>query len=280
MADSAKPILFAGGVAGVALLGVAWMFAASSGSNAEREAAARYEAAVARDGDIFKLAAVSEEPATEETAAEQPEEEQPEAAEPETAASGEAESQPAETAAAEAEPEETAETEAPEPEATETAGEQAETPEEPAETAETEEEPPAETEVAAANVEEPAEEEPAQEEPAEESAVVASVGGDAEKGAKVFRKCKACHQVGEGAENKVGPQLNGILGRVVGGLEDFSYSKAFQEAKAGGEVWDAESLAEFLAAPRKVMKGTKMAFAGLRKEDDRTDVIAYLARGE
>ena len=96
------------------------------------------------------------------------------------------------------------------------------------------------------------------------------------EGEKIFKRCTACHQVGEGAENRVGPQLNGVIGRTAGTLEGFSYSDAMVEAGAGGLVWSAETLAAYLENPRKMVKGTKMAFAGLRKEEDRAAVIAYI----
>jgi len=100
--------------------------------------------------------------------------------------------------------------------------------------------------------------------------------GDAAKGERVFKKCAACHAVGEDAKNRVGPHLNDLFGRAAGGLEDFRYSKAIAAAGEGGTVWDAESLAEFLEKPRDFIKGTKMSFAGLRKAGEREDVIAYL----
>ncbi|WP_195822231.1 c-type cytochrome [Roseobacter sp. MH60115] len=103
------------------------------------------------------------------------------------------------------------------------------------------------------------------------------VTGDAEKGEKVFRKCKACHAVGEGAENKVGPVLNGIVDRAFGAVDGFSYSDALMEAAAEGKAWTPEELDAFLQKPRSYLKGTKMSFAGLRKDDDRANVIAYLA---
>ncbi len=104
--------------------------------------------------------------------------------------------------------------------------------------------------------------------------------GDAEAGEKVFKKCKACHQVGEDAKNRVGPVLNGIVGQPAGALADFKYSSALQERAAEGLVWTNEELSAFLASPKKYMKGTKMSFAGLRKDDDIEDVIAYLATFE
>lgn len=107
--------------------------------------------------------------------------------------------------------------------------------------------------------------------------VTAFAEGDAEAGEKVFRKCKACHAVGEGAENKVGPQLNGIVGRSVASVEGFGYSDVLTGMAEEGKVWTPEELAAFLEKPRDYAKGTKMSFAGLRKEEDRMDVIAYLA---
>ena len=97
--------------------------------------------------------------------------------------------------------------------------------------------------------------------------------GDAAKGEKVFKKCKACHVVEEG-KNKTGPSLYGVVGRAAGSIEGYKYSKAMA---GSGLVWDAETLAAYLTNPKKYLKGTKMAFAGLKKEKDRADVIAYLA---
>lgn len=97
-----------------------------------------------------------------------------------------------------------------------------------------------------------------------------------ESGEKVFNKCKACHQVGEGAKNRSGPVLNGIMGRAFASVDGFKYSKVFQTAADDGRVWDEAAMAEFLAKPRAYMKGTKMGFAGLKKEDDVAAVIAYL----
>ncbi len=100
--------------------------------------------------------------------------------------------------------------------------------------------------------------------------------GDPVKGEKVFKKCKSCHAVGEGAANKVGPHLNGIIDNEIASVEGFKYSKAFIERKAEGFVWTVEELDAYLTKPKKHTKGTKMSFAGLRKEDQRADVIAYL----
>ena len=104
--------------------------------------------------------------------------------------------------------------------------------------------------------------------------------GDPAEGEKVFRKCKACHAVGEDAKNKVGPQLNGIVGAEIASVEGFNYSDAFMEKKAEGLVWDEATLDAYLAKPRDFIAKTKMSFAGLRKEDEREDVIAYLKQFE
>lgn len=96
------------------------------------------------------------------------------------------------------------------------------------------------------------------------------------EGEGLFRRCAACHAIGEGAVNRVGPQLNRVYGRVAGSLEDFEYSDAMTAAGEAGMVWDEAQLTGFLANPREHVPGTKMAFAGLRKEEDIAAVIAYL----
>ncbi|WP_405112019.1 c-type cytochrome [Phaeobacter sp. BS52] len=96
------------------------------------------------------------------------------------------------------------------------------------------------------------------------------------KGEKTFRKCKACHQIGAGAKSKTGPILNGIIGAPAAHVEGFRYSKAMKAAAESGLVWDEAELAAFLAKPKKYMKGTKMSFAGLKKDADIEAVIAYL----
>ncbi len=101
--------------------------------------------------------------------------------------------------------------------------------------------------------------------------------GDPEAGEGVFRRCGACHAVGEDAQNRVGPELNQLFGRVPGSLEGFSYSPAMQEF-GDTHVWDAEMLHGYLQAPREVVPGTKMAFAGLRSDEDLVDLLAYLAQ--
>ena len=106
--------------------------------------------------------------------------------------------------------------------------------------------------------------------------ILPSQAGDAEKGAKIYRKCVSCHMIGDGAKNRVGPQLNGIIGREIGAIADYKYSKAMVQYAATAKIWSEENLAAYLESPRKLVKGGRMAFAGLRKEKDRADVIAYL----
>ena len=102
--------------------------------------------------------------------------------------------------------------------------------------------------------------------------------GDVKAGEKVYRKCKACHMVGDDAKAKVGPVLNNIYGATAGVNEDFvkKYSKAMIEKGEEGLVWTPEIMVEYLEKPRDFVKGTKMAFAGIKKEEDRINVAAYL----
>ena len=95
-------------------------------------------------------------------------------------------------------------------------------------------------------------------------------------GAKVFKKCKACHQIGEGAKNRSGPILTGIVNGAAGAVDGFKYSKPMKKAADGGLVWTEAELAAFLAKPRAYLKGTKMSFAGLKKEADQKALIEYL----
>ncbi len=104
--------------------------------------------------------------------------------------------------------------------------------------------------------------------------------GDAAAGEKVFRKCKSCHQVGDGAKNRIGPVLTGIVDNEIASVEDFKYSKAFLAKKEEGLVWTEEVLDTYLTKPKKFIKGTKMSFSGLKKEQQRADIIAYLSTFE
>ncbi|PSC04579.1 cytochrome c family protein [Alsobacter soli] len=101
----------------------------------------------------------------------------------------------------------------------------------------------------------------------------AAFAQDAAAGEKVFLKCKACHQIGEGAKNGVGPNLNGVVGRKAGTVEGYSYSEA---NKSSGLTWDEATLKEYLKNPKAKVPGTKMIFPGLPNEADIDNVIAYL----
>ncbi len=137
----------------------------------------------------------------------------------------------------------------------------------------------------------PAEEAPAEEAPAEEASadeassegddmasggeseyLVAGLTGDPEAGRRVFARCRSCHVLEEGV-NRVGPSLYGIIGREAGSVEGFRYSEA---NASSGVTWTEENLFEYLENPREYIPGTIMAFPGLRDEQDRADVIAYI----
>ncbi len=97
--------------------------------------------------------------------------------------------------------------------------------------------------------------------------------GDISHGEKVFKKCAACHSIVKGGKNAIGPALYNVVGRKVGAIEDYKYSKALASYDKN---WSFEELNGFLIKPAKWIKGTKMAYAGLRKEKDRASVIKYL----
>ena len=97
--------------------------------------------------------------------------------------------------------------------------------------------------------------------------------GDVAAGEKIFKKCAACHSINKGGENNIGPALYNVVGRKIGGITDYKYSKALVEYN---KEWSFEELNGFLIKPAKWIKGTKMAYAGLRKESDRASVIKYL----
>ena len=105
----------------------------------------------------------------------------------------------------------------------------------------------------------------------------ALAGGDAAAGEKVFKKCKACHTIGEGAKRRTGPPLNNMVGTVLGEFEDFKYSKGMVALSEAGTVWTIENLNAFFTKPRDFVAKTKMSFAGLKDEEDRANLIAYLA---
>lgn len=99
--------------------------------------------------------------------------------------------------------------------------------------------------------------------------------GDAAKGAKVFNKCKACHVV-DAETNRVGPHLKGIIGRKIASVADYKYSDSMVEFGAARGEWTDEVFLEYIEDPKKDVPKTKMAFAGIKKEDDRKDLLAYL----
>nr|WP_245198080.1 cytochrome c family protein [Jiella mangrovi] len=104
-----------------------------------------------------------------------------------------------------------------------------------------------------------------------------ALAGDPAAGEKVFNKCKACHAVGEGAKNKIGPELNGILGEKIAAVDGYSFSSALKSYAEEHPTWTVEELKAWLADPRAVAPGTKMSFPGLKNEADIDNVIAYLA---
>lgn len=117
------------------------------------------------------------------------------------------------------------------------------------------------------------------------SAVVASLAagpadareiGDAEAGKKVFSKCKGCHQIGSGAEDRIGPHLNGIFGRKAAAHDGYDYSASMERAGADGLIWTAKTLDAYLENPRALVSKTRMSFRGLKDPADRENVLAYM----
>lgn len=98
----------------------------------------------------------------------------------------------------------------------------------------------------------------------------------AANGEDVFKKCRACHDVGPEAKNRVGPALRGVFGRKAGTADGFAYSDAMREAGAKGLVWSDETIAQYLDNPRGYIPGNKMVFVGVKDEIDRKDLLAFL----
>lgn len=98
---------------------------------------------------------------------------------------------------------------------------------------------------------------------------------DAANGEKIFKKCAACHVANE-AKNKVGPTLQGVFGRTAGTVEGFKYSESMIQHGKDGLVWSADTISEYLANPKGYIPKNKMAYPGLKKPEERADVIAYL----
>lgn len=107
-------------------------------------------------------------------------------------------------------------------------------------------------------------------------AAMALEPGDAAAGAKVFKKCVACHTTEAGGKSGIGPNLHGLFGRTAGTVEGFNYSDAMKAAGAGGRVWNDETLAEYIRNPKVAIPKNKMAFVGVKKDADLANLIAYL----
>ena len=102
---------------------------------------------------------------------------------------------------------------------------------------------------------------------------IQTFANDFDKGKKVYRKCKACHTITEGGKHRVGPNLYKVIDRKAGTAEGYRYSKSMKNSQV---TWNEENLSLYLINPRKFIKGTKMAFAGLKKESDITNLIYYI----
>ncbi len=102
--------------------------------------------------------------------------------------------------------------------------------------------------------------------------------GNVEEGENVFKKCRTCHDVGDGAKNKVGPVLNNVVGRKAASIDGFAYSTDMKALGAKGFEWNDENLNKYLENVKRVVANGKMVFPGLRDEQDRKDLIAYLKK--
>lgn len=105
----------------------------------------------------------------------------------------------------------------------------------------------------------------------------ATVAGDPAAGEKVFKKCAACHSLDPSGKSKVGPDLYGVIDRPTASVADFKYSDAMAKLGAEGHVWSVEEIEKYLENPKAMVPGTKMTFVGLKKPEDRADVVAYIA---
>lgn len=108
------------------------------------------------------------------------------------------------------------------------------------------------------------------------SALPARADGDPSKGEKVFKKCAACHSTEAGGPSKAGPNLHDVVGRTSGTLEGFTYSDAMKKLGEEGHVWTPEEIQKFVENPKQMVPGTKMTFIGLKKPEERADLVAYL----
>lgn len=100
--------------------------------------------------------------------------------------------------------------------------------------------------------------------------------GDVEKGADVFKQCKACHQIGKGAENRIGPHLNGIFGRAAGSVEGGKYSKSMLRMGDDGLIWTYDTLDAYIENPKALVSKTRMNFRGVKDAEERADLLAFL----
>ncbi len=107
------------------------------------------------------------------------------------------------------------------------------------------------------------------------TAAIPAMAADPAAGEKAFAVCKACHKVGEGAKNGVGPTLNGVVGRAAGSVEGYNYSDAM---KNSGITWDEANLAEYLKSPKTKVPGNKMVFPGVKDDAKLADIVAYLGQ--
>jgi cytochrome c len=110
------------------------------------------------------------------------------------------------------------------------------------------------------------------------SAGGAAAQGSAEQGENAFKKCKICHDVGDGAKNRVGPALTGVVGRKAAAVDGYPYSSDLKALGEQGSVWDEKNLDKYLENPKSIIAHGKMMFPGMKDEQDRMDLIAYLRK--
>lgn len=108
------------------------------------------------------------------------------------------------------------------------------------------------------------------------SAAFAEIGSDLDNGEKVWRKCQSCHEIGVGAEDGIGPQLNYLFGRAAGSIDGFRYSSDMERMGSTGLEWHADTLDRYIENPRALVSGTRMSFRGIKDPQDRADLIAFL----
>ncbi|MAN99105.1 c-type cytochrome [uncultured Roseovarius sp.] len=107
-------------------------------------------------------------------------------------------------------------------------------------------------------------------------ALRAELAGDAEAGAALYGQCKGCHEIGKGAEDRIGPHLNGLFGRRAASHEGFAYSASMQRAGVDGLIWGFDTLDAYIENPRALVSKTRMSFRGIKDAQDRADLMAYL----